>query len=228
MLVKNWMSSPVIFAEPDMSMRDAIHRLQEHRLNVLPVVDGGELVGIITDRDLKHASPSEATSLDMHELIYLTAKIRVADLMKRQLFVCRENDTIEEAAAILLEKRISGLPVIRGKNELVGIITRSDIFRVLISLTGLGKRGVQIAVQVADAPGGIKELREIVQKYGARTASILSSGERAPDGFLKVYLRIYEVDRTRLSAMMEEIGQKTTLLYMVDHREGRRILYERE
>ena len=226
MLVKNWMSKDVITIDADDSMQNAIYILQEHKIKILPVMEKDHLVGIITDRDLKKASPSDATTLDMHELLYLTSKIKVRNLMTKDVYTMRPDFTVEEAAAVLLEKRISGLPVVNEKNRLVGIITQSDIFRLILSLSGLGEKGVQIAVRLKDMPGPIKETRELIHKYGARTASILSSGDNASEGFINVYFRIYQIDREKLQSLIEEIQAFGTVLYIVDHRDNKRTLFD--
>jgi len=226
MLVKNWMSKEIVTVDADDSMQNAIYILQEQNIKMLPVMDDGHLVGIITDRDLKKASPSDATTLDMHELLFLISKIKVRDLMKKPVYTARPDDTVEEAAALLLEKKISGLPVLDENNRLVGIITRSDIFRVLLSLSGLGKKGIQFAIRIKDMPGIIKEVRELIHEFGGRTASILSSSESAPEGYLNFYFRIYQIDRQRLPSLLDRIKEKGTLLYMVDHRENKRTIYE--
>ena len=226
MLVKNWMSKEIVTVDVDDSMQNAIYILQEQNIKILPVMDGGNLVGIISDRDLKKASPSDATTLDMHELLFLISKIKVRDLMKKPVYTVKPDDTVEEAAALLLEKKISGLPVVDENNRLVGIITRSDIFRVLISLSGLGQKGIQFAIRIKDMPGIIKEVRELIHEYGGRTASILSSSDNAPDGYLNFYFRIYQIDREKLPSLLDRIREKGTLLYMVDHRENKRDIYE--
>jgi acetoin utilization protein AcuB len=224
MLVKNWMSKEVVTVEADDSMQNAIYILQEQNIKKLPVMEKGQISGIITDRDLKKASPSDATTLDMHELLFLISKIKVRDLMTKLVYTVRPDYTVEEAAAILLEKRISGLPVVDESNRLIGIITRSDLFRVIISLSGLGKKGIQFAIRIKDMPGTIKEVRELIHEYGARTASILSSSDNAPPGHLNFYFRIYRIDREKLPSLLADIKKKGTLLYMVDHREGRRTI----
>jgi acetoin utilization protein AcuB len=226
MLVKNWMNKEVITVNADESMQDAIFLLKEHELNILPVMENGNIVGIITDRDLKKASPSDATTLDMHELLFLISKIKIRDIMKKKVHTAKSDFTIEEAAAILMEKKISGLPVIDDDNQLLGIITRSDIFRVLISLTGHGKKGIQFAICLEDKPGPIKRVRELVHEYGARTASIMTSWDNAPAGHFKVYFRIYHLDREKLPSLLDKIKGIGNLLYIVDHRENQRTIFE--
>lgn len=225
MLVKNWMSKNVITIDAEDSMQHAIKLLKEHKINLLPVMKKGKLAGVITDRDLKKSSPSEATTLDIHELLYLLSKIKVKDIMSKKVYTVPADYTVEETAEILLEKRISGVPVVDGKGNLAGVITKNDIFRLLISLTGLGKKGVQIAVQLKDIPGAIKEVRELIRKYDGRTASILTSSENTPDEKLNVYFRIYQVEKTKLQALVKEIQEKGTMLYLVDHRDGARTIY---
>jgi acetoin utilization protein AcuB len=226
MLVKNWMSKEIVTVSADDSMQNSIYILQEQNIKILPVMDDENLVGIITDRDLKKASPSDATTLDMHELLFLVSKIKVRDLMKKPVYTARPDDTVEEAAALLLEKKISGLPVLDENDRLAGIITRSDIFRVLLSLSGLGKKGIQFAIRIKDMPGPIKEVRELIHEHGGRTASILSSSDNAPEGYLNFYFRIYQIDRQKLPSLLDRIREKGTLLYIVDHRKNKRTIYE--
>ncbi len=226
MLVKNWMTRNVIAIDVDDSMQHAIYRMQDHKIRLLPVMSGGRLVGIISDRDLKRASPSDATTLDMHEMLYLTSRIRIKDLMVENPVTVPPDYTIEEAAQLLLEHRISGLPVTDSKGNVAGIVTRSDIFRALISIAALGKKGIQVAIRVEDRPGPIKKVREIVGSHNARTASILSTAENAPEGFLNVYFRVYDLAREKAPALIEEIGRIGTVLYVVDHRNNRRVVYE--
>lgn len=226
MLVKKWMTKEVVTVNADDSMQHAIHILKEHKLRLLPVMDKSELVGIISDGDLKKASPSDATSLDIHELIYLTSKIKIRDLMKKNPFRVSPDTSAEEAAAIMLEKRISGLPVTDESGKLIGIITKSDIFRLFISLTCLAGRGIQIAIQLKDEPGSIKEMREIIHRYKGRTASVLSSSEKSPDGYINVYLRVYDIDRDIIPKILEEMKKHGKILYVIDHRDNTREIFE--
>ncbi|MGD8368473.1 MAG: CBS and ACT domain-containing protein [Desulfobacterales bacterium] len=225
MLVKNWMSPKLVTVGVDDAMDLAIRRLKENGIRMMPVMKGDNLVGVITDRDLKRASASDATTLDIHELLYLISRIRVGDIMSREPVTVSDDDTIEEAAEVLLTHKISGLPVLSGDRRLVGVITQSDIFKALISLTGYGKRGVQFGFEADDRPGSIKELADVIRAFGGRVASILSSTERAPEGKRRVYVRAYRIDWDRIDALKDALKQKTTLLYMVDHRSNRREIY---
>ena len=226
MLVKNWMSKNVVAVDVNDSMQMAIYILQDNKIKQLPVLSEGKLVGIVSDRDLKKASPSNATTLDMHELLYLISRIKVSDLMIKNPITVPPDYTIEEAAQLLLEHKISGLPVLDTKAGLVGIITKSDIFRALIAITGLGKKGIQIGIRFKDTPGPIKEVREIIHNYQGRIASILSFSENAPEGYIHVYFRIYDIEREILPDLLKALEQIGTLLYVVDHRQNKRTIYE--
>ena len=125
---------------------------------------------------------------------------------------------------MLLENNVSGVPVV-DKKKVVGVITQTDIFRALISLTGVGKRGLQFAFKVEDRPGSIKEITDVIRKYGGRMVSILSSYENVPEGYRKVYIRDYGIERDKLTQLKNELKEKATLLYVVDHRENKREVY---
>jgi len=225
MLVKNWMSKNVITIDENESMQNALRTVKERNIRMLPVLRKGKLVGVVTDRDLKRASASDATTLDVHELLYLISKIKVKDIMTKEVITVSPDYTVEETAELLLQNKISGAPVVDIDDEIVGTITQTDLFRVLISLTGFGKRGVQFAVQIEDRPGSIKEVADIIRKSGGRLVSILTSYDRVPEGYRKVYLRAYSIDRHNMQALKEDLSKIAALLYIVDHRENKREIF---
>lgn len=225
MLVKNWMSRNVVTINEDDSMQDALKSMKQHNIRMMPVLKNGRLVGVVTDRDLKRASASDATTLDVHELLYLISKIKVKNIMSKNPISVSPDLTVEETAEILLNNKISGTPVVDEKGEVVGTITQTDLFRVLIALTGVGKRGIQFAFQTEDRPGSIKELADIIRRYGGRMVSILSSYENVPEGYRKVYIRMHGVQRPQLASLKEELSKAAKLLYLVDHRENRREIF---
>ena len=109
--------------------------------------------------------------------------------------------------------------------KIVGIITQTDIFRLLISLAGIGKKGIQFAFQLEDRPGSIKEVADIIRNYDGRMNSILSTYENVPDGYRMVYIRCYGIDREKLPSIKEALREKAALIYMVDHRNNVREIY---
>ncbi len=228
MLVKNWMSKQVVVVDAKDSMDAAIKKIKENGVHMLPVLDKGRLAGVLTDRDLKRASASDATTLEIHELIYLLSKIKVREIMSKNPITVRSDQTIEETAEILMQNDISGAPVVNEKGDVVGVITKSDIFRLIVSLSGMGKRGCQLAILARDESGSIKKVTDRLRSHGARVASILSTTDGAPEGWRSVYLRIYGIAPATFWALRDkdlaELDVKP--LYMVDFRDNRREIME--
>ena len=225
MLVKNWMSKNIITVDVNDSMQDAMKQLKEHNVRMLPVMKKGKLTGIITDRDLKRASASDATTLEVHELLYLLTKIKVKDIMTRDVITVPPDFTVEETAQVLQKNKISGAPVVDADGKLVGTITQTDLFEVLISLTGVGNGGMQFGLQVEDRPGSIKEVADIIRIYGGRMVSILTSYDDVPEGYRKVYIRMRSIERSKYKKLIQELESKAGLLYMVDHTENIREIF---
>jgi acetoin utilization protein AcuB len=226
MLVKDWMSTNVITLNVNDTMQDAINLSMEHHISLMPVMDEGKLVGIVTDRDLKRASPSDATLLDIQQIIYHLSRLEVGAIMSRYPITVPLDFTVEETAEVLLTNGISGAPVVDQKGEIRGVITKNDLFKAMISLSGLTKRGLQFGFLLEDSPGSIKEVTDIIRKYNGRLVSILSSYEKAPEGLRNVYIRSFDIDRDALPRLKEELKAAAKMLYMVDHRENKREIYE--
>ena len=228
MLIRYWMNKPVITIEKKDSMQQAGTLMKENHIRLLPVTDKCKLCGIVSDGDLKHASASDATSLDVHELLYLISKIKVADIMTRDVVTVHQDWTVEEAADLMLTRKISGAPVVDDQGQLCGVITQTDLFKATLCITGLKKRGFHLAFVLEDTPGSIMEIVNVIREFGGRMASILSTYERAPTGYRNVYLRFYGISRDRIDDMLKILKAKAKLRYMVDHRENRRILFNNQ
>jgi CBS domain-containing protein len=132
-LVGDWMTREVITITPDTSLKEAHDIMNEKGIRRLPVVAHGKILGIVTLGDIRGAEPSRASSLSIWEVHHLLARLRVSEIMTRDPATIRQNVSIGEAARIMLEKKFSGLPVVDDENRLVGIITESDIFRLVVS-----------------------------------------------------------------------------------------------
>jgi acetoin utilization protein AcuB len=213
MLVKGWMTSDVMTIDEDTSMMKASQIMKENNVRRLPVMHKGKLVGMVTDRDIKEASPSKATTLDVHELYYLLSELKVKDIMSKNIITIGPEDTVEKAAVIMLEHRISGLPVINEKGKLVGVITQGDIFKVLVSLTGVYRGGIQFAFNLEDRPGSIKEVGDMIRKHGGRMVSILTSYDMCDEGCRHVYIRIKDIPEDKLKALTEDLDKNFIMLY---------------
>ncbi len=225
MLVKDWMSRKVVTVNVNDSMQHGINLLMEHDISMMPVMEDGKLVGIVTDRDLKRASPSDAVMLDIQRILYLLSKLEVGAIMTRYPITLSPDHTMEEAAEIMLTNKISGAPVLDENMNIVGMITKSDIFKAMMSLSGLSHRGIQFGFVLDDRPGSIKDVSDVLRKFGARLVSILTSYEGAPEGSRFVYIRVFNIDREILTSLKEELKKVAKLLYIVDHRENLREIY---
>lgn len=131
-LVKDWMTPDPITIGPNTTLPEANRLMKECGIRRLPVVDNGRLVGIVTLGDVREASPSAATSLSIYELNYLLSRLTVGQIMTRDPVTITPETSVEATARLMLEHKIGGLPVVDG-TQVVGIITESDIFRLLIT-----------------------------------------------------------------------------------------------
>jgi acetoin utilization protein AcuB len=214
MLVKDWMSKDPITINDDTSMMKAIHLMKQNRFRRLPVLQEGRLVGIVSDRDLKEASPSKATTLDVHELYYLLSELQVKDIMTRDPLTVSLDDTVEHAAQLMLENTISGLPVVDDQGAVVGILTQSDVFRSFMHITGILQGGVQFALRLEDRPGLIKEVVDLLRAKGARFVSLLTSYTSAQEGYRDIYLRVKNLSPEAIDAAEKELAIPHEVLYV--------------
>ncbi|MHC1712766.1 MAG: CBS and ACT domain-containing protein [Solidesulfovibrio sp.] len=214
MLIKDWMSKSPITAKLTTSIMKAAKLMKENGFHRLPVVDeDGKLAGIVSDRDIKEASPSKATTLDMHELYYLLSEIKVADIMTKSVIAVAPEDTVEKAAVIMLRHNVGGLPVVDPDNVVVGVITDSDIFKVLVSITGVLSGGIQFAFELPDVPGSLKNVLDDLKTHDVRILSILTSYEDAKPGKRTVYIRVHPMEDIQSQAVIERLKANHDLLY---------------
>ena len=193
----------------------AIPLMKQNRFRRLPVLQQDRLVGIVSDRDLKEASPSKATTLDVHELYYLLSELQVKDIMTRDPIPVAPDDTVEHAAQLMLENTISGLPVVDEKGAVVGILTQSDVFRSFMHITGILQGGVQFALRVEDRPGLIKEVVDLLRNKGARFVSLLTSYTSAQEGYRDIYLRVKDLSPEAIKAAEKELAIPHEVLYVI-------------
>ena len=139
--------------------------------------------------------------------------MKVKDIMSKNIITICPEDTVEKAAVKMLEHRISGLPVVNEKGKLVGVITQGDIFKVLVSLTGIYRGGIQFAFNLEDRPGSIKEVGDMIRKHGGRMVSILTSYDMCDEGCRHVYIRIKDIPEDKLKALTEDLDKNFIMLY---------------
>ena len=166
MLVRDRMSRNPITTYPAASVPDALQVMRGSKVRQLPVLsDKGELVGIVSQEDLLRVSPSPASSLSVYELNYLLEKLKVEEVMTRDVITVSEDVALEEAGRIMADNKISGVPVMRG-DELVGIITESHLFNVLVDLFGARKPGVRLTLSLPEVQGTMAKLTSAVSEIG--------------------------------------------------------------
>lgn len=226
MLVKDWMSAPVTTVDADASIGQALDLMARHHVTLLPVISGGKLVGTVSDFDLKPFATNGGSIPGGLAASLLQARIKVADVMSTAPVTVPADYTVEEAADILLQNDVRGLVVMGRENRVVGIITQTDIIRVLVSVTGLRRGGIVFGMLLQDNPGSIKELTDILRSHGGRLASILTSYEGTPKGYRKVHIRVRSLDRAQLAGIKEALKERAGLQYLVDFRENVRETYE--
>jgi len=204
MLVRDWMTPNPTTVTPDTPVLDAIKLLKDQGYRRLPVVDGEKLVGIVTDKDLKDAMPSKATTLSVWELNYLLSKLTVAEVMAKPVITVEADEPLEEAALLMEEYRIGGLPVME-KGSLVGIITITDVLKAFIEVMGLKEGGLRLTLDVADEPGALERLGAAVKP--SNIVSVATAGRR--DGKRVIVMRVTgeAIDTVvdRLKAAGEEV-----------------------
>ena len=161
MLVKERMSQPVISVAPDLPIMEALNLMKREQIRRAPVMKNRKMIGIISDRDLLDASPSDATSLSVWEVNYLLSRVPVSDVMTKDVLTLEEDTPIEEAARIMVDNKIGGLPVMRGKS-VVGLITETDLFKCFLELMGARELGVRVTAMVVDKPGVLAKITNTI------------------------------------------------------------------
>lgn len=211
MPVRDLMSKDLVTVNVDDSVMKASKLMKDNKIQHLPVLKKGRLAGIISDRDLKEAQPSKATTLDIHELYYLLDKITVGSVMPSRLFTIGPDATVEKAAAAMLKQNISALPVVNPGGDLEGIITKGDIFRAFVAISGVYQGKLAMGFELDDRPGSITEVTTVIRAHGGRIASILTGYEYAPPGLRHVYIRARDVEDE--TVLQQELAKKCKILY---------------
>lgn len=211
MFVRMWMTEDVIITSPDMPIMEAREQMKQHLVRRLPVVKNKKLVGIITQGDIQEAGPSGATSLSIWELNYLVARITVDEVMTKRddLITVTPDDTIERAAMLMRKNKVGGLPVVEDGNKLVGIITESDLFGVLIEAMGIDQEGTRLTLELEDRPGTLRQVLEILRTHDTNMLSIVTCDRcRRGTAHRVVVIRVDLFDWRQLVKDLKENGIK--------------------
>ena len=199
MLVRKRMTPNPITVSPDTSVSDGMALMREKKVRRLPVVDGrGQLVGIVSDSDLLYASPSPATSLSVWEIHDLLYKLKIDKVMTRDVVTVTEDTPLEEAARIMVDRRIGGLPVMADK-KLVGIITETDVFKAFLGQLGARRSGVRVAVSVSEAKGTIAKIASAIAGLGGDIVGLgLSDPTPNGGGEWEITFKVQDVPKDKL------------------------------
>ena len=214
MLVKDRMSKNPITITADVHIDEARKKMRDNKVRRLPVVDkAGKLIGIVSEMDLLYASPSPATSLSVYEIHYLMARITVQDVMTKEVISIEEDTALEEAARVMVDNKIGGLPVVRN-GKLVGIITETDLFKIFLELLGAREKGVRLALRVPNEKGVLATLTGQIAQMGGDIISLGTFlGEDPTEGLITV--KVAEVPQDQLVEALDTPERK-----LVDVRES--------
>lgn len=170
MLVGERMSQPVIAVSPETPIHDALIMFKKEHIRRAPVMKDGKMVGIVSEGDLLNASPSPVTSLSVWEMNYLLAKVTVKQVMKKKVLTVKKDTPIEEAARIMADNKLGGLPVLND-GKVVGIITETDLFKVFLELMGAREKGIRVTAQIDEKPGQLAKITKAIADAGGNFIS---------------------------------------------------------
>ncbi len=202
MLVRDRMSKNPITITADAHIDEALKVMRDNKVRRLAVVDkDGRLAGIVAEMDLLYASPSPATSLSVYEIHYLMARITVQDVMTKDVLSIEEDTPLEEAARIMVDNKIGGLPVVRN-GTLVGIITETDLFKIFLELLGAREKGVRLTLRTPNKKGVLASITGQIAQMGGDIISLGTFlGEDPTEGLIT--LKVTEVSQDRLVEALE-------------------------
>ncbi len=190
MQVSKRMTGNPVTVSPDTPVSDARVKMKRENIHRLPVIDkNGHLIGIVTEKDILYASPSPATSLDVYEIHSLMGKLEVHSVMTKDVITVGPDTPLEDAARILADNNIGGLPVVEN-SILVGIITESDLFRVFVELFGAREKGIRLTVLMPEKRGELADLSKAIADAGGDIVSFGNMlGENATNRYAIIKIK---------------------------------------
>jgi acetoin utilization protein AcuB len=205
MQVKDRMTLNPVTVTPDTSVSEALNVMRQANVRRMPVLDKrGRLAGIVAEKDLLYASPSPATSLNVYEIGYLLSKLKIKEIMARDVVTITEDAPLEEGARVMVDNGVGALPVVRG-NELVGIITETDIFRVLLEMMGARSEGIRLSLAVHDEPGMLSKIAGAIAAIGGDIVA-LGTFRSDEDNYANLVIKVCCVDQQVLLDAMANIN----------------------
>lgn len=206
MFVRDRMSPDPVTVTADTSFQEALKTMRERGFRRLPVVDHRDrLIGIVSERDLLYASPSPASSLNVWEMNYLLSKLEVEEIMTKDVITTSAETPIEDAARLIVDHKIGGLPVVDKGNRVVGVITETDIFKSFVEMFGGGRSGLRITLEVPERRGVLAELAQTITDLGGDIASV-GTFEGDEPGERELVIKVRDVSRDDLIDSLEALG----------------------
>ncbi len=205
MLVRDRMSVNTVTARPETTHKQAVELMRENNIHHLPIVDkDGRLVGIVVEDDLFHAQPTPATTLSIYEIHSLLSRLQLKEIMRHPVHSVTPDCPLEEAARMMIEEDIGCLPVV-DQDEIVGIITDTDIYQTFVGLLGGGREGARFTLRVADRPGTLAQVAQAVADAGGNIISVVTWQNRF-DGLTYLTIKEYGADYQQLQQALEALN----------------------
>jgi acetoin utilization protein AcuB len=211
------MTEKLVTLSPETSVSEALTLCRERRIRHIPILEGGHLVGVVTDRDLRDASPA----LGDPERASALQKIRVGDVMTREVITTDPEDSIENAAQVMYEHKIQSLPVVTegpvvdegsavAEEELLGIVTSSDVMRALVTFVGLPEPGSRIEVQASNKAGALAEVAGKIQDLEVDIVSVLSAPDWSSSGKRTLMFQLVTTDPSSVIQSLKTDGYEVS------------------
>lgn len=210
------MHTELVTVPPDTSLVQAKDIIAEKKIAHLLVVDDqGQLLGIVSDRDVKQSWASPATTLSVHELNYILKQVTVDLIMRKKIITIQPDTTIERAASIMQENRISALPVV-ANDKLVGIITTTDVMAVLLEAIGMDTDSFRFTVLVEDRIGVVAEVSRVLQEKQVNIRSLVTWPEKKYPGVFQLVMRVAASDQEKAVSALADAGFRVLTGYVED------------
>jgi acetoin utilization protein AcuB len=208
MFVRDRMSSPAVTIAPNTTLQDALNLMHKHRFRRLPVVgDEGRLVGIVSERDLLYASPPPAALLNGLELNYVLSKLRIEEIMTQDVITTTPDAFIEDAARLMVENKVGGLPIVDEDGHVVGVITETDVFKAFIEMYRAGHSGLYLTLKVRDRKAVISRLSKALFGLGDDILGISSFCDETT-GHYRIVIKGHDIDKDQVVAALESLGDQ--------------------
>ena len=225
MLISQWMSKHITTLHHEASLNDAARLFATRIISMLPVLRDDELVGIVTDGDVKNASPPDALLMDNSEVTRVLDDIRITAVMSSPVVTIPLDRMVTEAAEKMLQHSISGLPVLGYDGRIAGVISKGDIFRCYVCFTGIKNDGQVFAFRLLDKPGIVQNVTKIIQKSGGRLSSIMTSFDEAEPRFREVFIHTLNLSPEKFENLRTKFYHSGELFYAADMSRGVRNIY---